>query len=930
MPGEMSPQQFVSKWREVSLKERSAAQSHFNDLCRLLGEPTPVEADPQGTWYAFEAGARKRGGGEGFADVWKKGFFGWEYKGKHADLDKAYGQLLKYRESLENPPLLIVSDMEQIVVHTNFTNTVNREIVFSLADLLDPVKLDLLRCAWTQPQRFQSNETPEQVTERAAAHLAELADRLRSNGAEDDAIARFLIRLLFCLFAEDIKLLPGNIFTQLVEKLSANSEAFAQQLASLFQAMVSGGVFALENIPNFDGGLFTDASILHLDSQSLRILNEVSRLDWSSIEPSILGTLFERSLDPGKRAQLGAHYTSREDILLVVEPVLMAPLRSRWEEVQTDARELAAERDAKRKSARTRHNNRLRDLLFDFARELASVQVLDPACGSGNFLYVALRQLLDLWKEVSVLASQLGLPLMVPLEGNTPHPSQLHGIEISPYAHQLAQATIWIGYLQWLRESGFGVTAEPILAPLQNVTQMDAILAYDEQGRPVEPEWPRTDVIIGNPPFLGDKKMRAELGDKYVDDLRTLYAERIPGQSDLVCYWFERAREMIATGQAKRAGLLATQGIRGGANRTVLDRINETGDIFWAQSDRNWTLEGAAVNVSMVGFDDGSELIRELDGHVVSAINSDLTAMVDLTRARKLRENAGIAFIGDTKKGKFEIPASVAEDMLRAPLNPNGQPNSDVLRPWVNASDLTGRRRNMWIIDFGVDMAESEAMLYEEPYEYVRKHVKPKREKVRNSLERSKWWLHGRPAPALRTAVRRQRRYIATPRISKHRVFVWITGETLSDNTVVAFATSSDYFFGILHSRCHELWALRLCTHLETRPRYTPTTTFDTFPLPWPPGHEPQNDPRVQAIAEAARELVEKRQNWLNPEGASEEELKKRTLTNLYNRRPTWLELAHKKLDEAVFDAYGWPHDLEDHEILRRLLALNLERARST
>jgi hypothetical protein len=265
--------------------------------------------------------------------------------------------------------------------------------------------------------------------------------------------------------------------------------------------------------------------------------------------------------------------------------------------------------------------------------------------------------------------------------------------------------------------------------------------------------------------------------------------------------------------------------------------------------------------------------------------------------------------------------------MLCAPLNPNGRPNSDVVKLWLNAEQVTGRLPRRWVIDFG-DMAMTAAAEYEVPFEYVRENVKPTRDTVRSeALSTRRWWLHQRSRPDMRRALRPLARYIGTPRLAKHRLFVWLSTMIVPDSQLTVFSRDDDYFFGVLHSRPHELWALRMGTHLETRPRYTPTTTFETFPFPWPPGQEPQDDPRVLAIAAAARELVEKRDAWLNPAGASEAELKKRTLTNLYNRRPTWLDLAHRKLDEAVFAAYGWPADLEDEEILTRLLALNLKRA---
>ena len=961
----LSPQDFVAKWRHAALKERSASQSHFNDLCALLGQPTPTEADPAGRWYTFEAGALKSGLAtsgklptltQGFADVWKMGYFAWEYKGGHADLDRAYRQLLQYRESLLNPPLLIVSDMQRILIHTNFTNTVKRVYELSLDDLLIPDKLAILRQAFTDPDALRDARTPEQVTEEAATHFARLAALLRERGHDPHASAHFLIRLLFCLFAEDAGILPNKLFTRLATKLHRSPAAFTSQVRQLFAAMATGGSFGVEDVPQVDGGLFEDDTALELDADGLRILAEVSGLDWAAIEPSVLGTLFERSLDPGKRSQLGAHYTGKDDILLIVEPVLMAPLRRRWEEVKAEVKVKAQKREliagSKPSPQKTRQLAKIEAELFGvlrgFRAELAAVQVLDAACGSGNFLYISLRALLDLEQEVINLAVSLGDSRALPLVS----PEQLHGIEINLYARELAQATIWIGYIQWFRENGYGVPAEPILKPLDAIRQMDAILAMvDPKGfgkplgsSPVEPDWPAADVIIGNPPFLGGNKIRKELGDAYVDALFKLYEGRVPAFADLVCYWFEKARAQIAAGKAKRAGLLATQAIRGGANRKVLERIKETGDIFWAQSDRNWVLDGATVHVSMVGFDDGKEHDRELDGAHVVQINSDLTTEVDVTCAQPLTENQNISFIGASPKAPFDIDAQLAMRWLALPLNVNGRPNADVVRPVVSGVDIVQRSRGLWTIDFAL-MPLEEASAYEAPFEYVRTRILPVRQNRRDDY-RGQWWQYARPRPEMRTALKGMQQLIATPRIAKHRVFVRIGGDVLPNDQTVVFARADDYFFGVLHSRVHEVWARRLGTQLreaESGFRYTPTTTFETFPFPWPPGREPAGDPRVAAIAAAAAELVAKRDAWLNPMNptnvpgtsqvpgtlmaTSASTTPPRTLTALYNARPAWLDLAHRGLDAAVLAAYGWPADLSDDEILARLLALNLERA---
>jgi type II restriction/modification system DNA methylase subunit YeeA len=446
----------------------------------------------------------------------------------------------------------------------------------------------------------------------------------------------------------------------------------------------------------------------------------------------------------------------------------------------------------------------------------------------------------------------------------------------------------------------------------------------------LEAEWPEADFIIGNPSFVGDKRMRAELGDDYVIALRTLYAERVPGGADLVTYWFEKAREQIAAGKAKRAGLLATQGIRGGANRKVLERILEGGGIFLAWSDREWILDGANVHVSIVGFDNGSQVVRAADGRVVEKINANLTSEADTTSAAVLPENAGICFVGPSPHGSFDIDHETAGKMLASPLNVNGRPNSDVVRPVASAVDLVRRSRNVWTIDFGTDRSMEQAAQYEMPFEYVKAKVYPERKDNHRESYRERWWIYAEARPGMRRAIDPLERYIATPRVSKHRLFVWQEPRVLCNDGTIVLARDDDYFFGMLQSRLHEVWARAQGTQLreaESGFRYTPTSTFETFPFPWAPGKEAQDNPLVQAIAQSANELVTKRDAWLNPPDAKPETLAKRTLTNLYNERPSWLADLHRKLDHAVFAAYGWPSSLTDAEVLERLLALNHERA---
>ncbi|HEY1257459.1 MAG TPA: type IIL restriction-modification enzyme MmeI [Terracidiphilus sp.] len=310
------------------------------------------------------------------------------------------------------------------------------------------------------------------------------------------------------------------------------------------------------------------------------------------------------------------------------------------------------------------------------------------------------------------------------------------------------------------------------------------------------------------------------------------------------------------------------------------------------------------------------------------AVNADLTGGANVANAVRLVENLNLSFKGVTLQGPFDLTESQAKEMLSAPINPNGRPNSDVVKRTLNGRDVVQRSHGGWLIDFG-ELTESESAFYEMPFEYVRKYVKPIRERNNRERTRKIWWLHGENRPGLRQALRGLTRYIVTPGVAKHRLFVWLSTEILPDQKLCVFPRDDDYFFGVLHSRLHEVWSLGTCGWIGVGNdvSYTSGTTFETFPFPWPPGKEKKSSPLVKAIAEAARELVRLRDNWLNPPDAAPEALAKLTLTNLYNKRPAWLENAHRKLDEAVFAAYGWPATLTDAELLERLLALNRERA---
>jgi hypothetical protein len=1047
----MTAAEFKRKWSRYQGKETSAYQGHFDDLCRLLGQPTPAEADPSGSdSFCFQKRVVKDAelfdwhespdAGEpaerGFADVWKKGCFAWEYKGKKKNLDEAYKQLLRYRESLLNPPLLVVCDFDRYIVKTNFNGTVQEVYEFTNDQIDRPENLRILRALFEDPEYLKPQRTTAAITESLAGRIAEVAMSLQKRASAELAdaksraemnfaqrknlrIARFLNRIVFCMFAEHTRLLPEHLFTEILKTAVDDPAHFAESLEALFKVMATGGNFGQHKIRHFNGHLFEDATVFELAEAELRILGEAAEADWQFIQPSIMGTLFQRALDESQRAQLGAHYTSEADVKTLVEPVLMQPFRREWAEIKG---ELATA------CAKGHGNSAQRDRLAKFLKKLSAVTVLDPACGCGNFLYVSLQLLLGLEKEVIAFATQLGFAFKPKVSV-----AQLQAIEINPYAFELAQVSVQIGYLQWRRDNGFDNDRSPILQVLDGFQNEDALLVPHFRSKAktlkqaqagehagddalkfyTEREWPKCDVIVSNPPFLGNYLLCKELSDAYVNALFNCFRKRVSRGSDLCCYWFEKARQQIENGKCKRAGLLATQGIRGGANREVLKRIKESGDIFFAESDREWILAGANVHVSMVGFDAGDEEGKTLDGRKANFINPNLTGKADTTEAVLLRENERICFMGPSAKAPFDIPEKIALPMVLDTANVHQLSNSDVVRPVESAVDLVQKNRREWTLDFG-SLSYEFAARYEKPFAYVKQHVYPARSKNTRQTN-AEWWQYERPRVDMRKAMAGLPRFIATPGVSKHRIYVWRTPEVLCNQGTLVYARDDDFFFGILQSRFHEVWALRQGTRLETRPRYTPTTCFETFPFPFPddlapphpaPMESGQDDPtgwkrtietrfltlreepppyhfggaprelkpaaHRAAIAAAVKELNELREHWLNPlEWTMEEilefpgsvngpwaryldaktvdektgvgtvryprleprdagcaaKLKKRTLTNLYNERPAWLDLAHKKLDAAVAAAYGFPADLSDEPILERLLALNLERA---
>ncbi|WP_197273262.1 MULTISPECIES: class I SAM-dependent DNA methyltransferase [unclassified Citromicrobium] len=757
----MTPSEFIKKWRTVELKERTASQSHFNDICRLLEIDDPITVDPKGEWFTFEKGAAKTGGGDGWADVWRKECFAWEYKGKKKDLDRAFAQLQKYAIALDNPPLLIVSDMDRFRIHTNWTNTVQKVHEFALDDLLDGATRDLLRNCFLDPEQLKPAKTRQMLTEEAAEEFSELAQRLRKRGNEAHAVAHFVNRLVFCMFAEDVGLLPDHMFTAMLKASIGDADSFTENASQLFRAMAQkNGRVGFTPIEWFNGGLFDDDSALPLERADIDNLIAAAALDWSEIDPSILGTLFERGLDPDKRSQLGAHYTDRDKIMQIVEPVIIRPLMEEWAQVRSKIEEAIAKSEKAKGGARTKAENEAKKLQAGWHERLRKFRVLDPACGSGNFLYLSLLALKDIEHLTNLEAEAISPSLAAQFPNSGPE--NVLGIELNTYAAELARVSVWIGEIQWMRRNGFEAAKNPILKPLGNIEKRDAVLVTDEQGNPVldaegkpqRAKWPKADVVVGNPPFLGDKKMISELGEDYTIALRRAWSD-VPGGADLVCYWFAGAWRRMAIGELERAGMVSTNSIRAGANREVLKSIVDGGQIFEAWGDENWTVEGAAVRVSLICFQKTVSKNPILDGKKVEKIPSDLSSVdkgFDLTSACKIVSNRDKAFIGDQKSGPFDVDAETARALLAAKGNPHGKPNSDVVFPWLNGKDVTRRSSDRWIIDFGPHMDIASAQLYEKPFEIVEREVKPVREGLRRANHREKWWIHGEARPGMRKA----------------------------------------------------------------------------------------------------------------------------------------------------------------------------------
>lgn len=986
MPLPYTLETLASRWKEAAPAERANAQSYLIELAHALGVEPPR---PAGSGYEFEYAIKvvARDGSEStnFIDLYKRNHFALEAKddeaGKLNDvlLRKAFGQVRNYVGSLpdERPPYIMVMDVGKTLLVWDRWNgdyggfAAAKRIELSLLAQNEEAT-SLLRDIFEDPFVRDPRAKAVEVTTDIAAKLAELAAALEARGHDQERVARFLMRCVFTMFAEDVGLLQDEPFRRAVEEIGYQSpEEFGIAVGELWKAMDEGKRFGLKKLLRFNGHFFRDAEVLALTREEIAVLHEAAKADWTHVEPSIFGTLLVRALDPVERHRLGAEYTPKEYIERLVKPTVEDPIRERWTGVQAQVlqlRETSKKKDAEKAVAALR----------EFHDWLRGLRFLDPACGSGNFLYVTMHAVKRI--ELEAVHSLEEITGKKELRLHEVDPSQFYGIEIKPWAREVAELTLWIGFHQFWRMHHEVQPPEPILQDTGTLDCRDAILEWQAivevtaRSRPdptpqiMSPvtgrlvpnpsarlkyfeykgaksaKWPKADFIIGNPPYLGQARQRDALGDGYVDALRAAYAE-VPDSADLVMYWWYNAAREVEKGRAIRAGLLTTNTITQSQNRSVMSGASAKGvNVIWAIADHPWSddVTGAAVRVAMTVISrDTTEpvlaIVDPVTGNLsersVARLNLDLTSRPDVGAASStaLTANTGISSRGFELHGAgFILGAEEGASVRRDPKS------AAIVRPYRNGKDITARPRDTFVIDFGA-MEETEAKSYAVPYEVVRSRVKPERDANNEEKCRTYWWRFGRERPVLRAALQGLSRYIATTETAKHRFFVFLDAEIAPDNMLICIASDDAFHLGVLSSIPHVTWALAAGGTLEDRPRYNKTRCFDPFPFP------NANDALKQRIRSVAERLDTHRANAL----ARDERI---TMTGMYNvvsklrsggeLNPKEREInvlaacgilldLHTELDRLVCEAYGWgPNIPKTDVILERLVALHDERVR--
>jgi len=1039
--------EFETRWKLSGGAERANYGLFLQDLCDLIGvdRPDPTTDNPAQDAYVLERAVEFNDNGKrstGRIDLYKRGCFVLETKqgtdtpDQQKAMDRAelgfapekrrkghavrgtakWGQMMEtarqqalgYVRALPTdeprPLFVIVVDVGYCIdVYSNFTGVGDQFVPFPdqtrfrlpLSKLADAETQDILRLIFTDPRELDQSRRAARVTRELAGYLAKLSTQLEHTGHAPDLVAQFLMRCLFTMFSEDVGLIPKTSFTGMLREYSQPDlrGVLPDALENLWAKMDTGG-FSSEvkaKLRKFNGKLFHDARALPLNADQIALLLKSAESDWTAVEPAIFGTLLERALDPRERHSLGAHYTPRRYVERLVLPTVLEPLRREWVAAQAAAAQLLD--DGKDKQARVE--------LERFLRRLTTIKILDPACGSGNFLYVTLEHLKRLEGEVLAAINSYGGTTLLNLSGGTTiSPRQLLGLELNPRAAAIADVVLKIGYLQWhLRTHGESELPEPLLDEYENIRQQDAVLQHgppvprlDANGQPVtrwdgvttklhpatsqpvpdetartpvydypDPkpaQWPRADFIVGNPPFVGNKYMRDALGDGYTEALRKTYKGNVPESADLVMYWWYNAAEQVKQGTAEQFGFITTNSLKQTFNRRVMQPFLE-GDksalvLTFAIPDHPWveSADGAAVRIAMTvgerrgnGTANGNLLTVKSesvpagdDAAEVSFLSqqgpilSDLTIGAELDSAKSLRANEGLSSRGIQLYGAgFIVDQALAEKLI------NADPRSKkVIKLYLNGKDFTRTNRGVYVIDLR-GLSDTEVLAeYPFVYQHILERVKPERDQSNEPKVKLRWWLFGRTRDELKQALDGTRRYIATVVTAKHRVFVFLDSEVLSDDAIISFALEDAYYLGVLSSNIHVVWTLAVGGDLGgNTPRYNNSRCFDPFPFP---AATLEQQARIRELAEQL-DALRKRQQDENPTltltdlynvveklRAGEVLSAKEQTTNQQGLASVVLSL-HQQIDAAVADAYGWPHNLPDSEILTRLVQLNHERA---
>lgn len=951
---------FIQRWQGNDGSEKANFQLFISELCALLGvaQPDPACKDNKQNAYVFERRVDlfKVDGSSntGFIDCYRRDCFVLEGKhtGKKSDsvgLDNAMirarnqaeGYIRNLPEWEKKPPFMLLTDVGHVIeLYAEFSCSGSTYVQFpdsksyrlKLDDLRQPAVRERLAAVWTDPHSLDESKKAAKVTRQIATQLAELAKSLEATHSAE-AVGTFLMRCLFTMFAEDVELLPKDRFTHLLEKLLDKPGSFQPAVGNLWSLMDKGGFDGGEmvNIKRFNGGLFAGATALVLTAPQIQMLLNAAKADWRYVEPAIFGTLLERALNPKERHKLGAHYTPRAYVERLVLPTVLEPLRQQWKDVQVEAllEELQAAKG--KKTTKGRKNKEAIAKIRAFHQRLCHLRILDPACGSGNFLYVTLEHLKRLEGEVLGALADLGdAQGSLEMEGASVNPQQFLGLEVNPRAAAIAEMVLWIGYLQWhFRVHGNVAPAEPILRDFHNIENRDAVLAYagvetvrDAAGHPVtrwdgrsfkthpvtgkevpdetaqipvlrylkprKAAWPAADYIIGNPPFIGAAPMRATLGDGYVETLRKTWDE-VPESSDFVMYWWHKAAEMVRAGKAQRFGFITTNSLRQTFNRRVVQAQLEAKDplsLIFAIPDHPWvdSADGAAVRIAMTvgqagdhpgtlqtvtaeSTTDGEDATTVTLKTTTGKLHPDLTAGANIAATKPLQANADLSNRGFCLFGAGFVVSREQAKTLGLGREVGIEKH---IREYRNGRDIAQSPRDVMVVDvYGLQALEVQTQ-YPAIYQHLLETVKPERDTNNRESRRKNWWIFGEPNPKLRQQLAGLNRYIATVETSKHRFFIFLDQSIAPDNKLLNIALNDAWCLGVVSSRVHVKWSLAQGSTLEDRPVYVKTTCFENFPFP------EASDAQKAQIRELAEQIDahRKRQQAENPT---------LTLTNMYN-----------------------------------------------